>query len=167
MKKKVKSPEVITTQELTSLFSCSRELLTKLVAENVIQKIGRMKWDKDDCTRKYIKYLHELTQTGSTDEFKEERALLTKEKRQIEEMKRKQMEGELVNKKEVDDELFSFHREIRDNMMSISNRLAPMAAAETDPKKIKKLMDDEIRKILSHLADIGGGIAPAARHKGK
>lgn len=70
--------------------------------------------------------------------------------------------GSLVSVTEVREQEFTIFRKLRDNLIAISDRLAPRLAAETDPVRVQHLISEEIRKALHELSralgiDAAGG----------
>ena len=61
--------------------------------------------------------------------------------------------GELVRTDAVKVTWFNILRVLRDRTLNLPDRLAPILAAETDPKQITALLDDELRQILDDVAD--------------
>ena len=75
------------------------------------------------------------------------------ERGKLAELDRKQREGELVERGEVEEAAFASARRVRDALMNIPARVASLYAAETDPQKIHQNLEDEIRTILIDLID--------------
>jgi phage terminase Nu1 subunit (DNA packaging protein) len=73
------------------------------------------------------------------------------ERGKLAELDRKQREGELVERGEVEQAAFSNARRVRDALMNIPARVASLYAAETDPQKIHQNLEDEIRNVLIDL----------------
>ena len=48
---------------------------------------------------------------------------------------------------------FNVLRVLRDRTLNLPDRLAPMLAAETDPKTVRDMLDEELRKILDDASD--------------
>lgn len=61
--------------------------------------------------------------------------------------------GRLLDRDAVEKAAFESHRQIRDFMLAIPDRLAPILAAESDPQKVLRILDDEIRARLTEFAD--------------
>lgn len=61
--------------------------------------------------------------------------------------------GDLVNKREVDLQIFQMAREVRDRLQMIADRLAPQVARVDDPRRCRLLISNEIRDALSSLAE--------------
>jgi hypothetical protein len=70
-----------------------------------------------------------------------------------ERLKLMQEKGELVPAADVKKEVMTLTRTIRDNMMSIPDRVASQLAALTDIHQVHHLLDDEIRTALRMLAN--------------
>jgi phage terminase Nu1 subunit (DNA packaging protein) len=75
------------------------------------------------------------------------------ERGKLAELDRRQREGELVERSEVEQAAFSDARRVRDALMNIPARVASLYAAETDPQKIYQNLEDEIRTVLIDLID--------------
>lgn len=61
--------------------------------------------------------------------------------------------GEVVAADQVKAEAFALARAVRDGLMGIADRLAPMLAATTDARTVHQLLSDEIRVALRSLAN--------------
>jgi phage terminase Nu1 subunit (DNA packaging protein) len=75
------------------------------------------------------------------------------ERGKLAELDRKQREGELVERRDVEEAAFSTARTVRDALLNIPARVASLYAAETDPQKIHQSLEDEIRNVLIDLID--------------
>jgi phage terminase Nu1 subunit (DNA packaging protein) len=73
------------------------------------------------------------------------------ERGKLTEINRKRREGELVERRDVEEAAFSNARRVRDALMNIPARVASLYAAETDPHKIHQNLEDEIRNVLIDL----------------
>lgn len=62
--------------------------------------------------------------------------------------------GTLINAEQVKNELFIMARTLREQLMSIPDRLAPGFSAEKDERKIRIEMENEIRKALARTDEI-------------
>lgn len=61
--------------------------------------------------------------------------------------------GELVSRDEVEQQSIEMGQKVRDEILSIPNRLCAFAAAETDIHIIRQLMDDVLREALTKLSE--------------
>lgn len=73
------------------------------------------------------------------------------ERGKLAELDRKQREGELVERSDVEEAAFASARRVRDALMNIPARVSSLYAAETDPQKIHQNLEDEIRNVLIDL----------------
>ena len=67
----------------------------------------------------------------------------------------KEKAGELVSASDVQDEAFNTAKIIRDNLLSIPDRVAHELAAEDNPNKIRNKLTDEIALALEELSRRG------------
>jgi hypothetical protein len=60
--------------------------------------------------------------------------------------------GKLLSRDEVTTAAFTRARTMRDNLLNIPDRIAPMLAAESDPAVVHQILSDEIRQVLNDLS---------------
>jgi phage terminase Nu1 subunit (DNA packaging protein) len=70
------------------------------------------------------------------------------ERGRIAELNRREREGELLERCQVEEAAFTCGRNIRDALMNIPARVSTLFAAETDPRVIHQALEDEFRKAL-------------------
>jgi phage terminase Nu1 subunit (DNA packaging protein) len=146
----------------------SRPYVTKLVQQGVIMRDANGQIDKDAALaalaakREPAKPLRRGRPTRNLDirgqgsEALSTLMLKSRIKTEVErgklaELDRKQREGELVERRDVEEAAFSNARNVRDALMNIPARVSSLYAAETDPQKIHQSLEDEIRKVLIDL----------------
>lgn len=69
------------------------------------------------------------------------------------ELEYKERNGELVAVRDVKAQAFALARSVRDGLMGIPDRVAPMLAATQDAAQVHRLLSEEIRVALRVLAD--------------
>jgi phage terminase Nu1 subunit (DNA packaging protein) len=145
----------------------SRPYVTKLVQQGVIMRDANGQIDKDAALaalaarREPAKPLRRGRPTRNLDirgQGSEALTLMLKsriktevERGKLAELDRKQREGELVERRDVEEAAFSNARNVRDALMNIPARVSSLYAAETDPQNIHQSLEDEIRKVLIDL----------------
>jgi phage terminase Nu1 subunit (DNA packaging protein) len=146
----------------------SRPYVTKLVQQGIIVRDANGHIDKDAAEaalaarRDPAKALRrgrpahngEITALGSealSTLMLKSRIKTEVERGKLAELDRKQREGELVERRDIEEVAFSTARNVRDALMNIPARVSSLYAAETDPRKIHQSLEDEIRKVLSEL----------------
>ena len=67
-------------------------------------------------------------------------------------MEYEEKSGKLTDAARVRDDAFQAARMLRDALLGIPDRLADVLAAETDPKKIRELLMNELEDILNELS---------------
>ena len=60
--------------------------------------------------------------------------------------------GELVEAAPLQQASRELGREVRDALLNIAARIAPLVAAETDPRKVDEMLTQELRQVCDHLA---------------
>lgn len=81
---------------------------------------------------------------AATDEKRERAAILR--------LERMELEGKLIFRDQVEREAQSRATAARDALVAMSDRLAPLLAAESDVGKIRALLDAEVRHIAAQLS---------------
>ena len=69
--------------------------------------------------------------------------------------------GILIRTDTVKVSWFNVLRVLRDRTLNLPDRLAPILAAEMDPKQVRELLDTELRQILNDVADTTAGLSNA------
>lgn len=71
----------------------------------------------------------------------------------LRELELKEKQGRLIDRTQVERTWFEHARLIRDGILSIPDRLSALMASISDPHKVHQLLDSELRKALSEVAD--------------
>ena len=86
-------------------------------------------------------------------DFQKSRAAKEFHVARIRQMEADELEGSLVPVKTVEEEAFRAGRRVRDALMNLPDRLAPVLAAETDARKIHEVLNKELRQALEGLSE--------------
>lgn len=71
----------------------------------------------------------------------------------MQEMAEAEKRKELVNAREVELDGFARARQLRDAILAVPDRVAPILAAETDEHTVRQALDTELRTVLRTLAE--------------
>lgn len=78
-------------------------------------------------------------------EFRKERACLAR-------LEREEIEGQIVRAEEVRKGAFNTARAVRDGLLNIPHRVAPILAGESDPNQVASILNREIREALEEIS---------------
>jgi phage terminase Nu1 subunit (DNA packaging protein) len=150
-----KHTEVVTATALAAHLFCSREAITRLEKQHVLQRLPDGGYDLDDCRRRVLEHLRERRPVVSTERQNFERA-----RAQREQMKAEQMAGSLCKTSdfgEAIDDVFGF----------LIPRLDSLPSRMTRDLDLRKKWNEEIRQLRPEVAEycrkraaeLGGGEA--------
>ena len=97
-------------------------------------------------------YLDNLREEIRPATLADAQARLTAAKARIAEIQRDRLEGELVAIGDVAAAVSTEYSVVRQRLLAIPSRIAPVAAAESDPRKIHDAVEREIASALSELS---------------
>lgn len=150
-KDKLKGSIVSSTVIADLLCLESKRRVEQLVKEGILPRITRGKYDPIDCVQSYIKYIKDIN--GDSDKsLMDEKKALIKVQRETAQIDLAEKKGQLLDKKDVESEAFKNGRMVRDSLKNIPARLSTILAVEKKPVKIKKLLDEEIRKVIEKIS---------------
>ncbi|MDD3030621.1 MAG: hypothetical protein PHS57_10180 [Alphaproteobacteria bacterium] len=92
-------------------------------------------------------------QTINGPSYAQSRAIREAYNARLAKLEYEEKSGSLVRTDSVKVAWFNVLRVLRDRVLSAPDRLAPIVAVETDPKRVRELMDAELRQILNDVAD--------------
>ena len=94
-----------------------------------------------------------IDRMSTAETYAESRALLTKYKAELARLEIEETQGKLLDRSSVESTAFDTARRVRDSILNIPDRIAPVLAAETDQLEIRKILSDELRKSLEELSN--------------
>lgn len=90
---------------------------------------------------------------NSGPNFAQSRAIKEAYNARLAKLSYEEKSGALVRTDSVKVAWFNTLRVLRDRALNLPDRLAPILAAETDPKVVRDMLEDELRSILNDAAD--------------
>lgn len=93
------------------------------------------------------------TPINNGPDFAQSRAVKEAYNARLAKLEYEEKSGALVRVDSVKVAWFNVLRVLRDRMLNLPARLAPMLATETDAKRVRELLDTELRQILNDAAD--------------
>jgi phage terminase Nu1 subunit (DNA packaging protein) len=158
MKKKKKEKEksrIVSIKEIAVILNLTRSRIQQLVQEGLPKKL-RGKYDQDECTGWYIRYLQALVEKKAiVDEGgkvfaseREERLRLLRADADLREIELARERSELVSIDEVEREMTDLILTTKARIMAVGPRLAPELVGETSRimahAKIEKALKDAL-----------------------
>lgn len=127
--------------------------MNQLTHEGVIPKVERGKYDLVQSVQGYIKYLKERTLSADLpgDEF-EHRKRLLKARADLAEMEAAQLASQLVRTEVAEAAWAEVVSRIRQRLLAVAPKAAPVAAVETDPAVCYEIIESFIHEALAELA---------------
>lgn len=140
---------VVTCDVVAGLCNLSPRRIQQLADEGHIPRPVRDHYPLWSSIQGYIKFLQSRVggKKGSSDE-QAERTRLTAAKADLAELEHARRTGELMLTEVVRRQDFTIARVLRNNLQSIADRVATMAAAESDPAKVHDLINTEVTQSL-------------------
>jgi hypothetical protein len=135
--------------DLAAALKLTERRITQLVAEGVLPTPRRHGFDAKAAVSAYITFSRK-----EKTSLNEERRLKVKVQRKREELRLKTEEGKLVDKFDYDNELYAFHRQIRDRIMNVPDRVSGPCAAEMDSFRIYAMLTKELHDALNELSGV-------------
>lgn len=111
---------------------------------------SQKRFNLEEVVRSVYRYQLRMIMTRG-ECLSEEKKRLTKIKADLADLKFRKEQGELIEKKKVEKEAFELARQIRNNLESIPSRVSALLAAESDEKKVKEILINEIYQALEAL----------------
>jgi phage terminase Nu1 subunit (DNA packaging protein) len=151
--------ELVTKKRLSEIFGISQPTLTELQKLGMpIEERGERGQRHTYDTSAVYRWLlaREAAKHHNGDgrplDLDQERAALARVDRELKELALRQRQGELVERRKMQGELFAAARIGRDALLSTADRLAAVVAGEHDERKVYSLLQEETRRIATELA---------------
>jgi phage terminase Nu1 subunit (DNA packaging protein) len=141
----------IRSRQLGEILSLSERRISDLVKSGVIPPSSPCGYRLAPSVRGYIDFLRK--ERGS---LSEERTLLTRAKRLKAELELRQREGALIERETVREDSYAAGRRVRDQLLTIPDRVAGLCAAEQDQSAVHRILDKEILNTLTEIGSWSG-----------
>src|SRR4051812_6403090 len=141
-------------ETIARLLDLTPRRVQQLVAEGVIPKAERGRYELVPVVRAYIRYLREraLSQDLGSDAFVQHRARLTKARADMAELEHAQMLGELVPAAQVEEAWAAIVAVMRTRLLALPTKLAPRLVALNHEAVIQDALRAEIADGLAELS---------------
>ena len=140
-------------QAIAKLLKLSERRIQQLAKENVIPKAERGKYDLVNSVHGYIDYL----KAKAGGEFTAEEVLknknkLLKAKAELAEIDKMKASGELIPKGEVKKSWLELVHKLKQKLLSIPNKVAPVVVTVKSINEIKLIIQDKIHEALYEIS---------------
>jgi phage terminase Nu1 subunit (DNA packaging protein) len=158
-KEKSESPRIVGIKQVAVILNLTVARIQQLVQEGLPKKL-RGKYDQDECTGWYIRYLQALVEKKAiVDEggqvFKserEERLRLLRADADLRELDLARKRGQLVSIEDVEHEMTDLILVTKARILAVGARVAPELVGETSRVMIQAVIEKAHKEALSHLA---------------
>lgn len=133
------------------LDQCS-ERVVQAATNPTVPKSPRQILSSDEIDSETKSILDRLSETPAGS-YAEQRTLLTQYKASLAKIDLDERESKLVDAELMYDSAFKSYRKLRDALYGMSDRQSGPLAAETGPRGIAKILNDEINGLLQDLID--------------
>lgn len=139
-----------TSKVVAEYLDVTERRVRQLRDEGIITEVRPGMYNLKDTTRKYIRSIRQ----GDTGElnYTEEKAKLTKAKREREELELQVRQETLHDEADVTHMVSKLFVAFRSRLLAIPSKLAPAFVKETDRTKIEKKLKDQIYESLEELS---------------
>lgn len=139
-----------TSKVVAQYLNLSERRVRQLRDEDVIREKRPGLYDLVDTMSRYIKYID----AGSKTDLNDERAKLTRAKREAAEMENRVRKGELMEVGEVEKAYSAMLMNFRSRILALPQKLAPaVASLDGDKQQIQDLIQAELEEVLGTLSN--------------
>ncbi|MBX3476691.1 MAG: terminase small subunit [Brevundimonas sp.] len=144
----------VSAAELSDWIGVGARRINQLVADGVIKRVGRGRYDLQDSVRRYCQWVSDRASRGVAvqDDLKIENTRKAKAAADKAELQNARMRGELVHREEVARTWSGVVREVRAALLAVPARVADrLNLSRSDADAV----DREVRDALINLAEAG------------
>lgn len=144
-------------QTIAKLLDLTPRRVQQLASDGYIPRASRGKYKLVPAVQGYIRYLRACANSEATSaDYERERARLTKMKADAAELENARLAGKLVDVDAVIDGVQQANARVRNQLLSLPQRLAPEAAPETNVNAVQEIAQGIVSDILAELSDPNG-----------
>ena len=140
-------------EAISKLLKLSERRVQQLAKDNIIPKAERGKYDLVSSVHGYIDFLKAKAGGDFTaEEVLKNKNKLLKAKAEIAEIEKMKATGELIPKEEVKRTWLELVHKIKQKLLSIPNKVAPVVATVKNISEIKLILQDKIYEALYEIS---------------
>ena len=142
---------------IARLLDLTPRRVQQLASDGYIPRASRGRYHLVSAVQGYIRYLRACANDEATSaDYERERARLTKMKADTAELENGRLQGKLVDIDAVIDGVQQANARVRNQVLSLPQRIAPKAATETDITAIHEQVQEVVTDILAEMSDPHG-----------
>jgi len=154
-KDKTEKPRIVAVKQLATILNLTTARIHQLVQEGLPKKL-RGKYDQDECTGWYIRYLQALVEKKAIVDpggevlanERESRLRLLKADADLREIELARERGQLVTIEEVEKELADLILSSKARIMGVAPRVAPDLVGETSRVMVQAKIEKALKEAL-------------------
>ena len=147
-------------EAISKLLKLSERRVQQLAKDNIIPKAERGKYDLVSSVHGYIDFLKAKAGGDFTaEEVLKNKNKLLKAKAEIAEIEKKKATGELIPKEEVKRTWLELVHKIKQKLLSIPNKVAPVVATVKNISEIKLILQDKLYEALYEITSDDRSVA--------
>ena len=147
-------------EAIAKLLKLSERRVQQLAKDNIIPKAERGKYDLVSSVHGYIDFLKAKAGGDFTaEEVLKNKNKLLKAKAEIAEIEKKKATGELIPKEEVKRTWLELVHKIKQKLLSIPNKVAPVVVTVKNISEIKLILQDKLYEALYEITSDDRSVA--------
>ena len=147
-------------EAISKLLKLSERRIQQLAKDNIIPKAERGKYDLVSSVHGYIDFLKAKAGGDFTaEEVLKNKNKLLKAKAEIAEIEKMKATGELISKEEVKRTWLELVHKIKQKLLSMPNKVAPVVATVKNISEIKLILQDKLYEALYEITSDDRSVA--------
>ena len=147
-------------EAIAKLLKLSERRVQQLAKDNIIPKAERGKYDLVSSVHGYVDFLKAKAGGDFTaEEVLKNKNKLLKAKAEIAEIEKQKATGELIPKEEVKRTWLELVHKIKQKLLSIPNKVAPVVATVKNISEIKLILQDKLYEALYEITSDDRSVA--------